>query len=202
MELPPPLAPRGVRIRLSAASGIQRWAGRSGGGRFAIGALHRLVETMLEGKRVESLSPSLCVFVATMDGGEACTHGSDETPQLALKSKGVKVATNVISQAVRATMSSNVDEVQQGFVGGRNFFNNIWNLDAALREWSSRMATVGVRWRPALLAMDVLTAFPRPHMAQRDVGVDGRAAGACPARRRVVAPRPAARCPSSRLDRA
>lgn len=77
---------------------------------------------MLAGRLMPSLNPALYVFIPRWECDEQGAHGADEVrPWAPKKNTGVKIATTVVSQAVRATISGSNSRAQQGFCSRPRF---------------------------------------------------------------------------------
>lgn len=72
----------------------------------------------------------------------------------------MKIATTVVSRAVSPVISANVTECQKGFVSGRNFLDNLRELDTELRILTARAGEApGVESIPMQFSLDIKAAF-------------------------------------------
>lgn len=124
------------------------------GGSDAVDAIHAVVQEMCAGIRHVGLHDALYVFLPKAPEAEHGSVAVDETRPLALKDIGVKIATIVMSRAVAPVAAASAAREQRGFLAGRNFVDNMWELDAELRGRAMAVDAQGE---------DIKAVFPRSH---------------------------------------
>lgn len=87
-----------------------------------------------------------------------------QTRPLSLKNTDNKLVVSANMDALKSTYCKLTHHVQNGFVKGRNFLNNILDLDSAGRIYSWRhwdkLRDRGVTHMPVSAAFDFAAAFP------------------------------------------
>lgn len=142
--------------------GVQYSAWRAGGP-DAVDAIYALVQSMSDGENQEGLHDALYVFLPKAPCAVDGSVHAEETRPLALKDTGINTPTVVMSRGVAPVIAANATHSQRGFLAGRNFVDNLWELDAELRRRSVAAEDGAERLEatPMLLSLDIKTAFPR-----------------------------------------
>lgn len=103
-----------LRDKATGPDGVPYSAWQAGGS-LAADCIMDLMATMMEGQILHVLNDALYVFVPKPDGeAEDGAVSAEATRPLALKHSGVKIATSVVSGAVRPVMTANITEAAVG----------------------------------------------------------------------------------------
>ena len=96
------------------------------------------------------------------DDAVTCSRSTDDTRPLALINSDRKTTAAVMNRAVSQVYSKGINKIQNGFVRGRNFVDNVVDLDGSARVHSQSAVSglIPAAFRPGLASWDYAAAFP------------------------------------------